>query len=243
MTARILRYEIRDELLGILREPTALFFSVLMPVGFFALFTAMFSGQATESPSTAMIVPFGTFGALAVVLMNPGIGLADARERGWLRVKRVSGTPLWVTVVAKVLAATPYAIAVLAAIALASVLIGSMPIDVGQLFRVIAVIVLGAVPFAGFSLAVGAKAGTNASAAILNAILMPSAIASGLWFPHDLLPGAVARIGEFLPTYHLARLAMVQVEGGPWMAHVAVLGATALIGTLVAAMAYRSARP
>jgi len=89
MTARILRYEIRDELLGILREPTALFFSVLMPVGFFALFTAMFSGQATESPSTAMIVPFGTFGALAVVLMNPGIGLADARERGWLdRLRR-----------------------------------------------------------------------------------------------------------------------------------------------------------
>src|SRR5690606_38330609 len=139
----------------------------------------------------------------------PGIGLADARERGWLRVKRVSGTPLWVTVVAKVLAATPYAIAVLAAIALASVLIGSMPIDVGQLLRVIAVIVLRADPFAGFSLAVLAKADTSSSSAILNAVLMPSAIASGLWFPHDLLPGAVARFGDFLPTYCLARLAMV----------------------------------
>ena len=92
---RAMWLEIRDELVGILREPTALFFSVLMPVGFFTFFVAMF-GEAWENAGTAMIVPFGTFCVLAEVLMNPGIGMADARQRGWLR-EAVSGIP-WMTI-------------------------------------------------------------------------------------------------------------------------------------------------
>lgn len=241
MITRMLRLEVRDELLAILREPTALFFSVLMPVLFFTMFTAMFGGEGPADAS--MIAPYGTFAALAVVMMSPGIGLADARERGWLRVKRVSGTPMWVTLLAKVLAALPYAVAVLVAMTTAAVLVASMTIDIAVLARVFLVLVLGALPFALFSLAVGARAGTNASAAILNAALMPMVIVSGLWFPHEIMPDWVASIGELMPTYHLAQLAMAQVEGGPWLGHLAVLGLTAVVGAATAAFAYRSARP
>lgn len=241
MIARILRLEIRDELLGILREPTALFFSVLMPVIFYTMFTAMFGGSGPTDET--IITPFGAFAVLAVVMLNPGIGLADARERGWLRVKRVSGTPLWITLLAKVLAALPYALGVLVAMTIAAVVVASMSIDVVTLMRVFAVLVLGALPFALFSLAVGARAGTQASAAILNGVLMPAVIVSGLWFPHETMPDWVVAIGELMPTYHLSQLAMVQVEGGPWIGHLAVLAATAAIGVIVAAVAYRSARP
>lgn len=241
MTLRILRLEVRDELMAILREPSALFFSVLMPILFYTLFVAMFGAEMPAG--AAMVAPFGTFAVLAVVMMSPGIGLADARERGWLRVKRVSGTPLWVTLVAKVAAATPYAVAVLVAMTVAAVLVASMSLDLAVLTRVFAVLVLGALPFSLFSLAVGARAGTNASAAILNGVLMPMAIASGLWFPHEIMPDWVVGIGELLPTYHLARLAIVQIEGGPWLGHLAVLCVTTLVGALAAAVAYRSARP
>lgn len=241
MTARMMRVEIRDEMMAILREPTALFFSVLMPVLFFTMFVGLFGG---DGPTDAgMIAPYGTFAVLSVVMMSPGIGLADARERGWLRVKRVSGTPLWMTLLAKVVAAIPYALGVLAAMTVAAVLVGSMTIDVGVLLGVFTILILGALPFALFSLAIGARAGTNASSAILNAVLMPMVIASGLWFPHEIMPDWVTSIGKVLPTFHLAELAMVPVEGGPWLSHLAVVGLTAIVGALVAALAYRSARP
>jgi ABC-2 type transport system permease protein len=241
MTAQMMKMEVRDELLAIRREPATLFFSVLMPVLFYTMFIGMFGPEgATDA---GIIAPYGTFAVLAVVMLSPGIGLADARDRGWLRVKRVSGTPLWMTLLAKVIAAIPYALAVLLAMTVAAVLVGSMTIDVGMLLRVFGVLVLGAVPFALFSLAVGTRAGTTASAAILNAILMPMVIASGLWFPHEIMPEWMVSIGEMLPTYHLAELAMVQVEGGPWLGHLAVLGLTAIVGAVVAALAYRSARP
>lgn len=241
MTTRMLRLEIRDELLAILREPTALFFSVLMPVLFYTMFTAMFGGEG--SADAAIIAPFGTFAVLAVVMMSPGIGLADARERGWLRVKRVSGTPMWVTLLAKVLAALPYAVGVLVAMTIAAVLVASMSIDVAVLARVFLVLVLGALPFSLFSLAVGARAGANAAAAILNGVLMPMVLVSGLWFPHEIMPDWVVSIGKLMPTYHLAQLAMAQIDGGPWIGHLAVLGLTAAVGALAAAFAYRSARP
>jgi ABC-2 type transport system permease protein len=197
-----------------------------------------------EGPTDAgVIAPYGTFAVLAVVMLSPGIGLADARGRGWLRVKRVSGIPLWITLLAKVIAAIPYAVAVLLTMTVVAVFVGSMTIDVGMLFGVFAILVLGAMPFALISLAVGARAGTTAAAAILNAILMPMVVVSGLWFPHAIMPEWVASIGQVMPTYHLAQLAMVPVDGGAWLGHLAVLGLTAVAGAVLAGLAYRSARP
>lgn len=241
MTTQMMKLEIRDELLAIRREPATLFFSVLMPVLFFAMFVGLFGPEGASD--AGIIAPYGTFAVLAVVMLSPGVGLADTRERGWLRVKRASGIPLWMTLAAKVIAAIPYALAVLLAITVVGVLVGSMTVDVGMLFRIFAVLVLGAIPFALFSLAVGARAGTTASVAILNAILMPMVIVSGLWFPHEIMPEWIVSIGQVMPTYHLAQLATVQVDGGAWLGHFAVIVATAVVGGLVAALAYRSARP
>lgn len=240
MITRIFRAELRDEMLGIVREPAALFFSVLMPVGFFALFVTIFGA---DTMGIEAVATYGTFGVLSVVLMNPGIGLADSRERGWLRVQRTSGTPLGVTLAAKVAGALPYALAVLAAISGVALATGAIEFEPGTLVRIALVLVIGALPFSLFSLAIGAKLSPNGSTAVLNAVLIPSVIASGLWFPLDIMPTFIQNMAEYLPPYHLAQLAVAQIDGGAWLGHVAYLAGTALIGSAVAAVAYRSARP
>lgn len=240
MNTKVYRSEVRDELLAIVREPTALFFSVLMPIAFFALFASMFgdegSGFGVESLAT-----YGAFGVLSVVLMNPGIGLADSRERGWLRVKRADGTPLGVTLSAKVTAALPYAVITLVGIALVARLTAG-PLDVLQVLRVMGVLVLGALPFSLFSLAVGAKMSPSAASAVLNAVLLPSVVLSGLWFPLEMLPEWLGQAAVYLPPYHLAQLALAQVGGGAVWGHVAFLVGTAIVGALAAGLAYRSAQ-
>lgn len=238
MNATIFRAEVRDELLAIVREPTALFFTVLMPVAFFALFASMFGGDGGFG--VGGVATYGAFGVLSVVLINPGVGLADARERGWLRVKRADGTPLGVTLSAKVTAALPYAIVTLAGITLVALLTAG-PLDVVQVLAVIGVLVLGSLPFSLFSLAVGARFSTNAATSVLNAVLIPSVIVSGLWFPLEMLPDWLGNIAVFLPPYHLAQLALAQVDGGPVWGHVAYLAATTLVGAAAAWLAYRSA--
>ena len=240
MMTRIFSAELRDEMLAIVREPAALFFSVLMPVGFFALFATMFGsdGMGIESIAT-----YGAFATLSVIVINPGIGLADARERGWLRVQRASGTPLGITLAAKVAGAVPYAVAVLVAITAVALVLNVIEFTAGTLVAIAVALVLGVLPFSLFSLAAGAKLSPGSATAVLNAALIPTVVASGLWFPLDMMPEFMQRIAVYLPPYHLAQVAVAQIDGGPWIGHAAYLAATTVVGASLAAIAYRSAKP
>jgi ABC-2 type transport system permease protein len=242
---RVLRVEVRDELLAIVREPSALFFSVAMPVAFFALFASWLGDEMDGSVpvATSMLATFGTFGVVGVTLLNPGIGVADDRERGWLRAKRVSATPLPVTLAAKVIATVPYALGVLAAMTAVAAATGNLQIEVAEWARLVPVLIVGAVPFALLGLTVGFLASPNATTAILNAFYIPSAVAGGLWMPLETLPELVQRLAPFTPTYHLAQLGLAQLEGGGLPGrHVLALLLTAVVGSFAAAMAYRRAR-
>ena len=238
---RVLGVEVAEGLRTILREPTALFFSVGFPVMFFALFASIFgSGAGTTG---TLLAGYGTFGVVSVMLLNPAITVADERTRGWLRVKKVSGAPVATTIAAKVLAALPYALAVVSALSVVAVVeVGGVPGGVGAWLRLVAVLLVGGLPFALLGLAVGFVASSNATAAILNAVLFPMVIVSGLWFPVQILPGAVQAVAPFLPTYHLARLARAQMSGGPWMGDVLALVTMTAIAAALAVLSYRRLR-
>lgn len=241
---KVFGVELADELRGVVREPAALFFSVLMPVAFFALFVSLFGkfSNGGMSAGTAMVATFGAFGVISVVLMNPGIGVAADRERGWLRAKRVSAVPISVTLAAKVVAALPYAAGVLLAMMATAAITGSLDAPVPALLRMLLVLVVGALPFALLSLAIGFQVGSGTAAAVLNAVLIPSAVVSGLWMPLSMMPAFFADIARFLPTYHLAGLATAQLTGGPVWAHVFALLGFAVVAAGLAAVSYRHAR-
>jgi ABC-2 type transport system permease protein len=244
MSGRVFAVEVTDELRSIVREPTALFFAIVMPVAFFALFVSLYGKQGTGPvpAGTTMLATFGTFAVLAVALTNPGISVAADRERGWLRAKRVSAVPIGLTLAAKVVAALPYAAGVLLAMTVTAGLTGSLDLTAIELVRVLAVLLLGTLPFALLGLAVGFQAGSNATAAILNAFLFPSAVLSGLWMPLHILPAVFGNIAQFLPTYHLAQLALAQLDGGPAMGHALVLLGMTVCTAVLAAVSYRHAR-
>jgi ABC-2 type transport system permease protein len=242
--SRIFGVEVADELRGIIREPTAWFFSIVMPVAFFALFVSLYGSlpAGTVPTGTMMLATFGTFGVLSVTLMAPGVGVAQDRERGWLRAKRVSAVPVGVTLAAKVVAALPYAAGVLAAMTVTSAITGTMDASAVELLRLSVVLMLGALPFALLGLAVGFQAGTNASTAILNALLLPSAVLSGLWMPLQVLPDFVGDLAPFLPTYHLAQIALAQLTGAPVLDHALILIGMTVVAAALAALSYRRTR-
>ena len=242
---RILRTELRDEIRAIIREPAAIGFSVLMPVAFFALFVNIFGDQGGNPAEvgTRMLAAFGTFGILSVTLMNPGIGLAADRERGWLRVKRVAAVPFPVTVAAKVLAAVPYSVGVLAAMTVTAAAMGRLDVTGPGVVRLMVVLIVGSAAFVPLGLAVGSLASSTAAAAILNAILMPMAIASGLWMPLEVLPDWIGRLAPAMPAYHLSQLAQAQLAGGGGWGHALALVVTLLVGAGLFAAAYGRSRP
>jgi ABC-2 type transport system permease protein len=243
--ARVLAVEVAEGLRAILREPTALFFSVLMPVLFFALFAGLFGGYASPTGlpvAATMLATYGTFAATTVMLVNPGVTVADDRTRGWLRVKKVSGAPIGTTIAAKVIAALPYAAGSLLAITAVSLAFAGPVLDLGTWLRLVGVLLLGSLPFALLSLAVGFVASSNAAVAILNAVLFPMSIASGLWMPLEVLPGFVQTIAQVLPTYHLSQLALAQLTGAGGLGHLVALLVSTVVAGAAAGLAYRNLR-
>lgn len=234
----ILLAEIREEMLNTIRNPAAVFFSMVMPAGFFALMIGIFGNSGGFD-----VTGFAAYGAFSVILvvMNPGIGFAEARETGWMRIKRASGAPIGVTLAAKVAAAVPYAVGVLAALIGTTFAFGGMGSGVGALTRTTLALVVGGLPFALFGLAAGTRFGANATTALLNGIITPMVVASGLWFPLEILPEAIQRIAPWLPPFHLSELAAAASTGDIALSSLGVLGLTAAIGAAVAAVAYRSA--
>lgn len=244
-TLRVLGVEVSEGLHATVREPAALFFSVVLPVLFFGLFATMFSGQLVTPGLTSaatMLATYGTFGVVSVMLIQPGVGVADDRTRGWLRMKKVSAAPVGATIAGKVLAALPYALTVLIGISAVSLLVAGPVLGVGAWLRLVTVLLFGSLPFTLLGLAVGFVASSNATVAILNAALFPMVIASGLWFPLEILPEFVQDLAPFLPTYHLAQLALAQLTGADALLHVVALLVTTALGGGLAALAYRNLR-
>jgi ABC-2 type transport system permease protein len=239
---RVLRAEVVDELRGLLREPTVLMFSVAMPVGFFALFAGLYGGEVAPEGAfvgTTMLATLGAFGVLSVAGMSPGIGLADDRRTGWLRVKRAWAVPLPVTILGKVVAALPYTVGVLVAMTATSAAMGNLDIRAGTWLLLVTSLLVGALPFTLLGLSVGSLANANTSAAILNALLLPSAFASGLFIPLAQLPPIVADLAAFNPVYHLGQLGLGVIAGEGVVDHgMALLGFTA-VTTVLAAVVYR----
>ncbi len=241
---RVVRNEVAEELRAVLRDPTTLFFSAAMPVGFFALFVGLWGAETdgVVTVGTAMLATFGTFGVVGVCLLTPGIGIAEDRDRGWLRVKRVSATPLPVTLAAKVLAAVPHALVVLLAMTAISAATGTLHLDAVVWARLMGALLIGGVPFALVGLTVGLLTSPNGATAVLMALFIPSAVASGLWMPLEMLPDGVQQVAPWLPTYHLAQLALAQMDGRVGLDHVVALLTFAALGAGAATLAYRHAR-
>jgi ABC-2 type transport system permease protein len=242
---RVLGVETGEGLRAIIREPVALFFSVVMPVGFYVLFAGLYGRFTTPDgiPVAArMVATYGTFAVVSVMMMNPGISVADDRTRGWLRVKKVSAAPIGTTIAAKVIAALPYALVSLAAISVASLVIAGPVLGVGTWLRIVAVLLVGSLPFALLSLAVGFVASSNAAVAILNALLFPMTIASGLWVPLEIMPGFVQAIAPYVPMWHLSELALAQLTGAGGLGHLVALLVSTVIAAALAGLAYRNLR-
>lgn len=244
MMGRVFRAELRDELRSIVREPTSLFFGILMPVGIFVLFNLLYGHDAVQglSAGTAMVATFGTYGVITVASLQPGIGVAQDRDLGWLRMKRVSAVPIWISLTAKATAALLYGVGVLVLMGAAAAAFGTLHASPWALLRVALVLLLGSVPFTLFSVAVGFRFRTGAANALLNAVLFPLAVLSGLWMPIRLLPSVVRDIAQFLPTYHLAQLGLAQLGQGTSLLHVLALVLTTVVAAGVAAASYRHAR-
>ena len=241
---RIFVLETRAEFLKLLRLPAFVAPTLVMPVMFYVLFGLAFGGgRSVQSAhvTTYMIATYGVFGVVGAALGGLGIGIAMERGQGWLLVKRASPMPPSAYFAAKVVMSMLFAACVALLMFSTAFLVGHVRLPLGTWLALGGVLVLGATPFCAMGCAIGAVAGPNSAAAVMNLLYLPMSFASGLWIPYEMLPHAVQSVSPALPPYHLVRLALwvIGVDHSAPTAHVAALGGFTLAFVALAVAAFR----
>lgn len=217
--------EARYELLRQMREPAFVLPTLLFPTAFYALFGIVLSrgGGHTEY----MLAGYGVFGIMGAALFGFGAGIAHERERGLLRLKRALPAPPGAWLLAKMAAAMAFAAVISLLLALLAKTLGGVVLAPWQWLMLLAVNVLGVLPFCALGLYIGSLVGGNAAVAVVNILFLPMAFLSGLWMPLSMLPEVFTHLAPVWPAYHLGQVAMKVVghdAGGSLWLHLGVLG-------------------
>lgn len=191
------------------RTPVAAFFTIVFPLMFLVLFTAIFGNEDIPElgVTTAQFFAPGlaVFAAASASYTNLAIGTAIARDNGIL--KRVRGTPLppWIYIAGRVMSSV-----YLAAVAVVIMMgVGVVFYGVTFFWRTVPSLILtflvGVGCFAALGMLVAALAPNGDSTpAITNATLLPIAFISDIFIVTEDPPAWMETLGNFFPLKHFA---------------------------------------
>jgi ABC-2 type transport system permease protein len=240
---RLFLHEVRVQQLLFWRNREAAFFSFLFPILLLVLIGSVYGDEPIEGVSapTYLLIGLLGYGVAANAVAGLAITLVVRREAGLL--KRVRGTPLGPgRYLAAVIAST---VAVIALQVVAQLLLGVYLLDADWPERPLALafaVLLGSAAFAALGLAVTTVVRTaEGSSAVVNAIYLPMAFISGVFFSTEDMPAFLQAIAEVLPlTYFLDLIRASFVPGEPYTA--SALVAVCLWGLFGLAVALRRFR-
>lgn len=203
---RLFLHELRVQQLLFWRNREAAFFSFLFPILLLVLIGSVYGDEPIEGVDAATFLLIGLlgYGVAANAFASLAITLVVRREAGLL--KRVRGTPLGPGLyLAAVIGSTVVVIAlqVAAQLLIGVYVLGADWPDRPAAFAV--AVLLGAAAFAALGLAITTVVRTaEGSSAVVNAIFLPMAFVSGVFFSTAEMPAFLAAISEVLPlTYFL----------------------------------------
>ena len=220
------------ELSRTLRDGRYLLLAVVAPVGFYLLFSAVFSNATGPNTTFGLpaakeiMVAMATFGAMWAALSATAPRLARDREGGWSDY--LATTPLGAgqvlagRIIAGLVVALPAVVAVgIAAVAAHGVSLPAWrwPADLGLLW-------IGTLPFVALGIAIGSLASSTVAFAASTGLWFAFAALGGLWVPPGQLSAGLRDFAEVLPSYNQAALGWHVTSGtAPTVINLVVLAA------------------
>lgn len=206
----------KAEGLRIIRSPFFLLFSILMPLGFYFLFTSL-NGADTligDVPWGAYsLMSLTAFSIIGTAVGQLGIRIAYERKDGWLRQLRLTplSTTAWIG--AKLASHLIIHLLIILIIFPAAAFSFGLELAPWQWVGSALWLLLGSLPFLALGALIGTLRSTDAAMAISNILHMGISIAGGLWMPLATLPAWLQSIGQWLPSYRYASGAWTMISG------------------------------
>jgi ABC-2 type transport system permease protein len=237
----------RLELLRTVRDPFYLFLAVVVPIGFYLLFSGLFGSETPPgqlSGNIEIMVALAVYGGIWACLVATGPRLANERSSGWFRQLSLLPLDPWKILVGRMLVAILFALPAMLLIYATAIVVHGVQLSIGEWLGIIVLMWVGVWPFALLGIALGYVTNDTTSFGVTYGLYMVFSAAGGLWVPPTILPSTMLSIAKTLPTYQAADLGWRVADGlAPSWTSAIVLVLWALGFLLVAALfARRAAR-
>ncbi|MBB4832412.1 ABC-2 type transport system permease protein [Staphylococcus hominis] len=205
---------LKTEFKIIFRKKLTTFLSIILPVGFYLLFTSLLDlpEEAKQQFYKEYMYSMTVFSLMSFCLMQFPLDIIEERNTGWF--KRLMVTPLsskiyFITKVIKTMLLFLLSILLIFVVAH---LYKNVNMSIQHWLLSGVSLWIGASLFLTLGLVIAQFNETQKANSIANIINMLLAILGGLWFPVQTFPIWLQKISKITPTYHLKNLALELVK-------------------------------
>lgn len=167
--------EAKYEFLRLLRTPIFALPTILLPALFYLLFGVVLGSRGGGNAAQYLLATYGVFGVMGAALFGFGVTVAIERERGFLQLKRALPMPPGSYLLAKMAMAMLFSAIVSLLLALLALALTRLSLTPSQWALLLAVDVLGALPFCAIGLYLGTLVNGSGAPAVVNLIYVPMA--------------------------------------------------------------------
>jgi ABC-2 type transport system permease protein len=197
------------EFLKLWRVPAFSLTSLFLPVMFYA-FIGIGSSSEVISPGVTFgayfLASMAVYSVANVMIFSFGISVATERGMKMDVLMRATPMPPFVYLLSKCITAVVFAALTLVVLFPFAYVAGGVRLDPDVWATLAFRVLMGAIPFIALGFAIGYLSGPNSAVAVINLIYLPTAFASGLFFPKQLLPEFIQRISGYLPLHFFGQL-------------------------------------
>lgn len=213
---RMVLEQCRAELLRIFRNPYYVLWSLVMPFGFYIVFTRVFvSGGSVEGDWAAVyLMSMTSFSVMGSAVMTFGVRLVQERVYGWAVYMRATPLPGWVFFLGKMAGQLAMHLLTIVVIFTAGYLVNGVSLSLSQWMVCGLWIMLGSVPMLAIGSLVGTMKRVDTASGVSNILYLAMAVMGGMWTPLELMPDVMQRIGRWLPSHIMGSGAWATVQGG-----------------------------
>ena len=236
-------HQARYDLLGILRNRQARFFTLVLPLLFLVIFVGVFGNHTLRNgvkASTYYVPGLSALGVIAASFVNLVISITAQRETGILKRRRATPMPAWALIAGRTLTAVAVSLVVLTVLLAFGRFVYHVKVPTSTLPGIALTAVVGSITFCvlGYALSTAIK-NEDAAQPMVQAIMLPLYFISGVFVPNIQLPSWLRHVAQVFPVEHLsdglhkAYAAHVHGAGIVW-SDIGVLALWAAVGLTVA---------
>lgn len=216
-TMRATLAQCKAELLRTARNKRFVFFSIIMPIAFFFIFTGtMDSGMKIGNAdwTAYYLMSMTVYGVIGASLTSFAQRIVKERTQGWVRLVRITPLPSWSYVVSKLVAQGIINLLIIAAMFVICGLSKQIDLSIAVWAESGLWIWIGGFAFMTLGMLLGTMRNPDVSQVLTMILYMGLSVLGGLWMPTATMPELMQTIASYTPTYRLGQGAWNLVGGG-----------------------------